>query len=461
MFAPRFIIFQLVFWLSFPVFSADQDKLLTNVQEGWKLTQLLRVGDKLGNYRMVGAPDGLGAMLNPDGTLTILMNHELAKDAGKVRSHQAEGAFVSQWTLDIETLTITGGEDLIKQVNIWHPESRKYHTDHHYRFNRLCSADLPSLSALYDKNSRTGFQGRLFMNGEEDRSGGRAFAHIVSGPMAGQSFELPHMGKSAWENIVLNPKSQRKTIALGMDDSPGGQVYMFVGEKRADGNPIERAGLSNGELYGLKRDGNTFSWHSFGDVSAWSGEQLEKAGQQAGVVNFMRPEDGAWDTRNPNIFYFATTDKIDGTSQLFQLRFEDISAPEKGGQIQTVLNARDIGAQMFDNITVASDGTLLIEEDPGDNPYMAGIWQFNPMTGKAVKVVSVSEQAFKNQSSQEFLTQDEENSGIIEVTDLLRKASWFKEGHRYYLGALQIHAKSADIELVEDGMLYLLEQQKQ
>ena len=236
---------------------------------------------------------------------------------------------------------------------------------------------------------------------------------------------------------------------------------MFVGEKRADGNPIERAGFSNGVLYGLKRDGNTFSWHSFGDVSAWSGEQLEKAGQQAGVVNFMRPEDGAWDIRNPNIFYFATTDKIDGTSQLFQLRFEDISAPEKGGQIQTVLNARDIGAQMFDNITVASDGTLLIEEDPGDNPYMAGIWQFNPMTGKAVKVVSVSEQAFKNQSSQEFLTQDEENSGIIEVTDLLRKASWFKEGHRYYLGALQIHAKSADIELVEDGMLYLLEQQKQ
>lgn len=142
------------------------------------------------------------------------------------------------------------------------------------------------------------------------------------------------------------------------------------------------------------------------------------------------------------------------------MRFEDISAPEKGGQIQTVLNARDIGAQMFDNITVASDGTLLIEEDPGDNPYMAGIWQFNPMTGKAVKVVSVSEQAFKNQSSQEFLTQDEENSGIIEVTDLLRKASWFKEGHRYTWAHCKF-MRNQHIELVEDGMLYLLEQQKQ
>jgi hypothetical protein len=42
------------------------------------------------------------------------------------------------------------------------------------------------------------------------------------------------------------------------------------------------------------------------------------------------------------------------------------------------------------------------------------------------------------------------------VTDLVKNASWFEVGRRYYLGTLQVHAKSKDPELVEDGQLYLL-----
>ena len=123
-----------------------------------------------------------------------------------------------------------------------------------------------------------------------------------------------------------------------------------------------------------------------------------------------------------------------------------------------VLNARDIGAQMFDNITVAADGKLLIEEDPGDHPHMASIWHFDPQSGKAKKVLAVNESAFKNKNSGSFITQDEENSGVIEVTDLVQDAAWSVAGHRYYLSTLQIHAKSDDPELVEGGQLYLLEQ---
>jgi secreted PhoX family phosphatase len=187
-----------------------------------------------------------------------------------------------------------------------------------------------------------------------------------------------------------------------------------------------------------------------------SGDYLEKAGQKAGVANFMRPEDGAWDVNTPNVFYFATTDKIDGTSQLFQLTFDDMTQPEKGGVIKVVLNARDIGAQMFDNITVAGDGKLLVEEDPGDNAHMAAIWQFDPKTGKAEKIVKVAPEAFLDKNSPAYLTQDEENSGIIDITDLVRKATWFDASQRYYLGALQVHAKSSDTELIEDGQLYLI-----
>jgi hypothetical protein len=61
-----------------------------------------------------------------------------------------------------------------------------------------------------------------------------------------------------------------------------------------------------------------------------------------------------------------------------------------------------------------------------------------------------------HKNSPTFLTQDEENSGIVEITDLVRKAPWFEVNKRYFLGAIQVHAKSTDPELVEDGQLYLI-----
>jgi hypothetical protein len=418
-------------------FSAHAEALkseawLKPTSEAWQVKPLLNVADAVGlkNYRMVGIPDGLGALDNGDGTLAIYMNHEIGKEQGKNRKHFGRGAFVSHWTLDIASLKITAGEDLIKQVNIWLPEMQKHIVSPAYSFNRLCSADLPPLSALYDAASGKGFYGRLFMNGEEDRDGGRGFAHVVTGEQKGTSYELPYLGKFAWENALANPSTGIKTVVMGMDDSPGGQVYMYVGEKRAAGNPVEQAGMMGGNLYAVKVEGKRFGFVSFGDVSAMSGDELEKAGQKAGVANFMRPEDGAWDVNNPNIFYFATTDKIDGTSQLFQLTFDDINKPENGGAIKVVLNARDIGAQMFDNITVAGDGKVLVEEDPGDNPHMAAIWNFDPKTGKAEKVLRVALEAFLDKNSPAFLTQDEENSGIIEITDLVRKAPWFEASKR-------------------------------
>jgi hypothetical protein len=438
--------------------TANPQAWLKPTSDAWQVKPLLNVGDAVGakNYRMVGIPDGLGALDNGDGTLSIYMNHEIGKDQGKNRKHFGRGAFVSHWTLDIASLKITDGEDLIKQTKLWLADDKKHVNAPAYSFNRLCSADLPPLSAFYDSASGKGFNGRLFMNGEEDREGGRGFAHVVTGEQKGTTYELPYLGKFAWENAVANPTTGIKTLVMGMDDSPGGQVYMYLGEKRAAGNPVEQAGLMGGNLYAVKVDGKRFSFANLGDVSAMSGDDLEKAGRAANVANFMRPEDGAWDVSNPNIFYFATTDKIDGTSQLFQLTFDDIKKPEIGGTIKVVLNARDIGAQMFDNITVVGDGKLLIEEDPGDNAHMAAIWNFDPKTGKAEKVLRVAPEVFLDKNSPAFLTQDEENSGIIEITDLVRKAPWFEVNKRYFLGALQVHAKSNDPELVEDGQLYLI-----
>lgn len=94
---------------------------LKPLSPAWQVKPLLNVGDAVGvkNYRMVGIPDGLGALDNGDGTLSIYMNHEIGKDQGKNRKHFGRGAFVSSWTLEIASLKITAGEDLIKQTKLW------------------------------------------------------------------------------------------------------------------------------------------------------------------------------------------------------------------------------------------------------------------------------------------------------------------------------------------------------
>src|SRR4029450_1751592 len=68
-------------------------------------------------YRMVGIPDGLGAMKNPDGTSTLYMNHELGfaatsspvvDAAGNPVGPAYRGAVVSKWTLDANGNPIKG-----------------------------------------------------------------------------------------------------------------------------------------------------------------------------------------------------------------------------------------------------------------------------------------------------------------------------------------------------------------
>ena len=94
--------------------------------------------------------------------------------------------------------------------------------------------------------------GRFFTNGEEVDDVGRAFAWIVGGPEHGRAYHLPHLGQFAYENVVANPGSGDKTITVALDDVSEGQVYVYVGQKSSTGNPVERAGLHGGKLYGIR-----------------------------------------------------------------------------------------------------------------------------------------------------------------------------------------------------------------
>ena len=118
---------------------------------------------------------------------------------------------------------------------------------------------------------------------------------------------------------------------------------------------------------------------NLGDVSGMTGAEIDAASEAAGVTSFLRPEDGAWDTLNPNRFYFVTTGAFDQPSRLWAADFTDASNPAAGGTIKLLLNGTE-GQQMLDNMTVDAHGKVILQEDVGNNAHLGKVWQYDPST---------------------------------------------------------------------------------
>jgi hypothetical protein len=483
---------------------------------GVEIAPLITVGEAAPNgYEMIGIPDGLGAYDNGDGTFTVLMNHELRPDRGGIHAHGSKGAFVSKWIIRKDTLEIVSGSDLIQSVKLWNPVTDSFDTFDASNpmpvpggvpalsgFNRFCSADLPDATAFFDPKTGLGTLNRIYMNGEET-SNGRAFAHLVTGPGAGVSWELPWMGKFAFENNVASPFPQKKTIVAGLDDSrrefsaeststalvtEPSEVYFWVGDKRRVGNDIERAGLVNGILHGMRvgtprarGQSGTFGTFVANEASISGGERfelvrlkdhtddltfqsLQEESIAKGITQFRRVEDGHWDTTNPDVFRFVTTDQFGGNTRLWKLTFDDITKPEKGGRIEIEIDSpANVPGEMFDNITVNHAGDVLLQEDPGNQPYLAKVWEYDTSTGDLVRIAQHNPDLFLDTDPatpgvQSVLdidpvapgnngTQDEESSGIIDLSHIL--------GPGFYLADVQAHYALPD-PYVEAGQFLVI-----
>jgi hypothetical protein len=482
--------------------SSSESPYLVPSVPGVVTRSILTVGDSVNAkpdgvtpYRMVGIPDGLGAFDNGDGTFTVLMNHELSSSAGVVRAHGARGSFVSRWTIRSSDLTVLQGEDLIDTLFTWNTGAADWQVSNTdaapARVNRLCSADLPPASAFYNTASGNGYPGRLFLNGEEGGTQGRPFGHVVA---TGDSYELtPWLGNMSFENVVAHPNTKSdSTVAIATDDGDatvGQQVYVYVGTKTDDGNPAQRAGLTDGTLYGIEvldvpqsefaktdwKVGDEFDV-GFADVSEFAGvggtsadgvvNTLEEDSQAQGVTNFQRPEDGAWDPQHPGDFYFVTTSSFGplpaesrtGQTRLWRLRFDDPADPTAGATIRLLVNgpvgtpddpsstgtqsAASAGPQMFDNMTVGGGGRAVIVEDVGNQAYLGGVWVYDIADGVLARVARHDPSRF-TPGVAGFLTKDEEASGVIPAPFL---------GRGWYLLDVQAHF-GLDAELVQGGQL--------
>jgi hypothetical protein len=452
---------------------------------GVKLVAILTTGDSVGGYRMVGIPDGLGPFRSGHKEFTLLMNHELTKDApsgpGKVRAHGSDGAFVSRWTINSETLKVLKGQDHTQSANgvhTWDIAAKSYKSGT-TQWQRYCSGDLAAESAYYAHGRGT--QERIYLNGEEVTDG-RGWARVCTGSHTGEAWQLPRLGRMAFENAVACPFPQEKTIVACQDDSSastapppqnnGSEVYFYIGTKQTSGHPIERAGLTNGWLYGVKMsvDGKAVAGednlYGLGDAatgyigkgrfelvnlfdvsSVATGLEFETLSNVNGVTRVQRCEDGAWDPRekHQHNYYFVTTASITTNSRLWRLRFDDIEHPENGGTVEILLRG-DEGHRMLDNVTIDHLGRVVMDEDPGGNDRVARIWLYAISTREFIQVAAHNPRFFDPDSKKpEFITNDEESSGIIDVAHLL--------GEGWFLLDVQSHKVSADPELVEGGQL--------
>lgn len=414
------------------------------LQPGWSVISLITAGNTArSGYRMTGIPDGLGAFGNGDGTITVLMNHELSAGKSVQRGHGGRGAFVSRWLIDIASLEVIHGSDMVTSpadLHLWSGSGwktakailaaadpkpdrardskpatarttllRRADVD----LDRLCSADAAPRSAFYDAQHGIGYDGHILLNGEEteDRRG-RAFAWVDA---TRACWELPafavgkHKDKAdppaEWENLLANPASGLATVVMANSDGGPSRIYVYLGKKQQSGSAVDRAGLTNGRLYSLKIAG-----HDNEDRETAFGLTKSPLGQGKGHsvslvppgkgTSFLRPEDGCWHASDANVYFFATTDRNDlaspdsaatgpdagqvGRSRLWAVTFDDVTRIDSSGavtaRIELLLDGTE-GGDMFDNITIDRNGIVYLCEDTGEARHNNKIWAYDTRDG--------------------------------------------------------------------------------
>ncbi len=454
------------------------------VADGVTVTSLLTAGDSAGGSpRLAGLPDGIGVMPAGRGQMDVLVTHEIRDSLGAVRAHGQKGAYVSKWTVDTATGAVIGGKDLIASVQYWQYPSGQYGVTpvapagavggHTLAFSRFCSASLTEDGQLLNRKTGNGYDGRLFFGNEEIGDEGRAFGIT----MDGVAYQLPRLGLFSWENTIVAPTTGDTTVALGNEDGAAGdngQLRVYVGTKQSTGNPVEKAGLANGRLTvlsvpgGVTTDTAFRATHgtdtevpvSFAEIAWNANGKAQNDEARAKGISLNRIEDGAFDPRKPNDFYFLTTEGGDKAvpagapsrdgGGLWRLRFADVDKPELGGTLTLLLDGSEAPfLNKPDNMTIDNQGNLLLQEDPGGNAHLARIVAYRIADGALGVVAQFDPALFVDSGQAGFLTQDEESSGIVDISAIVKKPNTF-------LFDAQVHKASADAALVEGGQLLTL-----
>jgi len=458
-----------------------------------------------GEYRMVGIPDGLGAHGNGNGTSTLFMNHELgftAQSEPYVGGTKNRGAIVSKWILDASGNPIAGKrayDTVFVDDALVGPAATTGNLTR--QFARFCSGRLAG--------PPEGFDRWIYFANEEstgsstfEAKGGLSVAIFENGG-EGEAHALPFLGRFAWENTLIQRGTGDLTVIMGMEDGNSSQIpandnsqlYLYVGVKdRTPGATVlERNGLTGGTLYAFRsKNTNRNSelvfqagtlageWAPITGVAGMSDTQLEAATDATGAMVFARPEDGTFNPRQVNEFFFVTTGDVPASGEntgnalgrLYSLKLNP-SGPAKDATLSIVYNADEVlaaGADIAispDNIDASSQYLMINEDGTGaSRPVMAAkgrdgsIWRFELKQGEGVNPSSALRVAELNPGGRDNPANGAptvgpgvwETSGIIDVSSIFGPNTWLSD--------VQAHSPTAapagSTVTVEDGQLFIL-----
>ncbi len=468
------------------------DPYVLPVADGVHTKALLTVSDTqaAGNgFEMVGIPDGLGARNERGNDFVLYMNHELPSNTGVVRAHGQAGAFVSKLEIDKRSFGVEEGSDFVQPgTTYWDYVSQTYGPTPSAggpnprlagdvfpaqlaAFGRWCSSSLTAEGQLYNKQTKRGYQGRIYFGNEEIGNEGRSFGITEDG----HAQQLPRFGLFSWENTLVAHNRSDITLVVGQEDAAFGQPWIYIGHKQRNGNAFDKAGLTNGVDWVPDLIDETVSTDAdfrakFGkgtpapfDLSEVDWDQSgnrQNIEASADGLTLNRIEDGAWDPRSPDDFWFVTTEGGKGadvpTGQfgrdgggLWKMSFEDVEQPWLGGTLTLMLDGSEAPfLNKPDNLDIDSRGNLLIQEDPGNNVHVARIVAYDIDTRDRGVVAQFNSAQFKPVTpggTDAPFTIDEESSGIIDAREVL--------GRGWFLLDAQVHKSNPDPALVEHGQL--------
>jgi len=451
-----------------------------------EIKPLAYAGDTFGGFTIRGIPDGMGAMRNADGTITLLSSHEVpsyapigtfakAADKGK----PVLGTSITKFTLNAAGDRVLKASNFITSWSFYNYNTKTYQASPSGAapttqtvgmdnfISRFCAATLVQAGKLSFKDGSTtlGYDGAVYLAGEEDGDSG--YARGFAFDMDGNAINLPRMGLASWENLIPNLKPGKNTVVMANEDGSAtdSQLFMYVGTKTATGTFADKAGLTNGDLHvmsipNIANDNafrTTYGKNKPVDVTfaktIWDGDmKTQQADHAAKGTEMSRVEDGGWDPINPNVYYFVTTEsnKDPGATKenpsepgvardgggFWRLTFVDGQKPELGAKLELLLDGSEAPyLSKPDNMEITADGIVLLQEDPGNNAHVSRIVAFRPKDGKLAVVAEFNKEYFEKGAAK-FMTVDEESSGIIDVTSLIGKPG--DTAKHFYFNA-QVH----------------------
>jgi serralysin len=261
-----------------------QNPMMDSVNGYRIFSPIFTVGESFGNYTPPGILDGMGAYQLDENTVRVLANHELLHFRGypyEVNDAMGGtfsmiGARISYFDIDIESRQIVGSG---LAYNTVYDANGNIASDLSFQptpyapffggpddaaplagFSRFCSSVLIEPMQF---NGQRGMAERVYLTGEEDGGGFNSVggAEWALDPETGSVWHLPDLGRGAWENVceLDTGNADQVAILLSDDSSPydfdadgtseAAPLYLYIGNKDANGDFPTRNGLRNGTLY--------------------------------------------------------------------------------------------------------------------------------------------------------------------------------------------------------------------